>query len=93
VNNHEETLRFCHALLGFGIKRCRAMANFVMSLASSLSLAHPVELSASPFCHYHYNNLTKVLQHWEVSESDFRAFIRQFVPSPRFLAKEYAITP
>jgi len=71
------------------------MANFVMSLASSPSLAHPVELSASPFCHYHYSNLTKVLRDWEVSESDFRAFIRRFVPAPRFLGegiRYYALT-
>jgi len=84
VKNEHQTLRFCHALLGFGINRCRAMTNFVMGLASSPSVSHPVELAAGPFCHYHYSNLTKVLQHWHVSEPDFRAFIRQFVPGPRF---------
>jgi len=71
------------------------MANFVMSLASSPSISHPVELAASPFCHYHYSNLTKVLRHWEVSEFDFRAFIRQFVPSPRVFGEAiryYALT-
>ena len=59
------------------------MANFVMSLASSPSISHPVELAASPFCRYHYSNLTKVLRYWQVSELDFRAFIGQFVPAPR----------
>lgn len=71
------------------------MANFVMSLASSPSVANPVALSASPFCHYHYSNLTKVLRDWQVSESDFRAFIRQFVPPPRFFGEGvgyYALT-
>jgi len=65
VNNEHQTLRFCHGLLGFGIKRCRAMANFVMSLASSPTIADPVELAGSRFCHYHYSNLTKVLRHWK----------------------------
>lgn len=71
------------------------MANFVMSLASSASATHPVELSASPFCHYHYSNLTKVLRHWQVSEPDFRAFVRQFVPAPRVFGegvRYYAMT-
>lgn len=71
------------------------MANFVMSLAGSASVSHPVELSAGPFCHYHYSNLTKVLRDWQVTEADFRAFVRAFVPSPRFLADGtpyYALT-
>lgn len=66
-----------------------------MSLASSPSVSHPVELAASPFCHYHYSNLTKALLHWEVSESDFRDFIGPFVPAPRFFgegARYYALT-
>ena len=61
------------------------MMNFVMSMASSPSVSHPVEFSANPFCHYHYSNLTKVLQHWQVNESDFRAFIRDFLPAARLL--------
>ena len=71
------------------------MTNFVMGLASSPSVSHPVELAAGPFCHYHYSNLTKVLQHWQVSEPDFRAFIRQLVPGPRFFGgglPYYALT-
>ena len=71
------------------------MANFVMSLASSPLITHPVELAASPFCHYHYSNLTKVLRHWEVSESDFRDFIQPFIPAPRFFGEAtcyYALT-
>ncbi len=71
------------------------MANFVMSLASSPSVRHPVELAASQFCHYHYSNLTKVLQYWQVSESDFRSIIRQFMPGPRLFGEElryYALT-
>ena len=71
------------------------MANFVMSLASSPLISHAVALCASPFCHYHYSNLTKVLRHWEVSEFDFRVFIRPFVPVPRLFGegmRYYALT-
>ena len=71
------------------------MTNFVMSLASSPSITRPVELAANPICHYHYSNLTKVLRHWQVSEFDFRAFIRQFMPMPRFYGEDmryYALT-
>lgn len=67
------TLRFCHALLIYGTHRCRAMANFVMSLA------------ANPFCHCHYSNLTKVLEDWEIDKSNFRDLIREFLPPVRFL--------
>lgn len=61
------------------------MANFVMSLASSPLVTHPVELAASPFCHYHYSNLTKVLRDWQINKSDFRDLIREFLPPVRFL--------
>ena len=61
------------------------MTNLVMSLASSPSISHPVELASSALCHYHYSNLTKVLQHWQVKEADFRAFIRDFLPPARLL--------
>jgi len=93
----EQTLRFCHALLSYGVNRCGALANFVMSLASSPTITHPVELAASPFCHYHYSNLPKVLRDWQVSEFDFRRFIRSFVPPPRALGvagglRYYALT-
>lgn len=71
------------------------MSNFVMSLAGSPSISHPVELAATPFCHYHYSNLTKILRHWRVNKSDFRGFIRDFLPPPRFLESGigyYALT-
>jgi len=83
MEKNKRTLRFCHALLGFGINRCRAMTNFVMSLASSSTISHPVELALSPFCHYHYSNLSKILRDWQVGAVDFRRFIRFFVPPPR----------
>jgi len=95
VKNEHQTIRFCYALLGYGINRCRAMTNFVMSLASSPSTQHPVELSASPFCHYHYSNLTKIFRYWHINESSFRAFIRPFIPAPRFSGeglRYYALT-
>lgn len=71
------------------------MANFVMGLASSPSIGHPVDLAASPFCRYHYSNLTKVVRHWQVGEADFRAFIGQFLPAPRSFGEGvgyYALT-
>ena len=71
------------------------MANFVMSLASSPSVSHPVELSAGPFCHYHYSNLTKVLRDWQIEHTQFRTFIQDFIPPPRYLAdgkSYYALT-
>ena len=95
MKNHNQTLQFCHALLSLGVNRCRAMANFVMSLASSPTINHPVELAASEFCHYHYSNLPKVLEYWQVSEFHFRAFIRRFMPPPRFFGESiryYALT-
>lgn len=71
------------------------MTNFVMGLASSPSVTHPVEVSASPFCHYHYSNLSKILRDWRVSEMDFRRFIRPFIPWPRMMSSGlhyYALT-
>ena len=71
------------------------MANFVMSLASSPSISRPVELSASPFCHYHYSNLTKILRDWQIQDTDFRAFIQAFIPPPCSMANGqayYALT-
>lgn len=71
------------------------MTNFVMGLASSPSVTHPVEVSASPFCHYHYSNLSKILRDWRVSEMDFRRFIRPFIPRPRMTSgglHYYALT-
>jgi hypothetical protein len=59
------------------------MTNFVMSMASSPSISHAVELASSPFCHYHYSNLTKVLSEWQITEFEFRSFIRPFIPGPR----------
>ncbi len=71
------------------------MANFVMSMARSLSVSHPVELAAGPFCHYHYSNLTKVLRHWQIERTQFRTFIQDFISPPRYLADGkpyYALT-
>lgn len=62
------------------------MTNFVMSLASSPWAERPVHLSANSHCHYHYSNLTKVLENWQAKESDFRSFIRDYLPGSRFLA-------
>jgi hypothetical protein len=61
------------------------MANVVMSLASNASCGSVVELSTSPFFHYHYSNLTKVLQDWQIEDKDFRLFIRPYLPPCRLL--------
>ena len=83
MENNNQTIRFCEALLGLGSHRSRAMANFVMSLASSVQVQTPVELSERLFCHYHYSNLTKVLTHWGISDAEFREFIEPFLPPIR----------
>lgn len=80
------TFLFCLKLLCLGKGRCRAMANYVMGLASSPGLAHPVWLSESPFCHYTYSNLTKVTSFWELQESIFLDFIKEFLPDQRVLS-------
>lgn len=87
MKKENRTHQFCHALLAYGAQRSRAMTNFVMSLSSSPSVDHAVSLSASPFCHYHYSNLTKVLEYWEVKPCDFRSLIGPFVPPPRQTAE------
>jgi hypothetical protein len=86
VKQQHQTLRFCRALLRYGVNPCGATANFVISLASSPSVSHPVELAAGPFCHYHYSNLTKVLRHWQIEHTQFRTFIQDFISPPRYLA-------
>lgn len=70
----------------YGRYRLRAMTNFVMGLASSPRASHPVEVSESPFNHYHYSNLTKVLSEWKVSDMDFRGLIAGLIPPPRLLS-------
>jgi hypothetical protein len=59
------------------------MCNYVMSLASSTKVKTPVDLSFSDYCHYHYSNQTKVLENWELSEIEFKEFIKGYVPDVR----------
>ena len=61
------------------------MANYVMGLCSSPGLHHPVEITNSPFCHYTYSNLTKVLEYWELSDEAFLKFIKPYLPAEQFL--------
>jgi hypothetical protein len=56
------------------------MANYIMSLCSSGGLHHPVELTNSPFCHYTYSNLTKVLEFNDLAEADTLKFLSEYVP-------------
>jgi hypothetical protein len=95
VKNIKQVHQFCHALLSLGLHRSRAMSNYVMSLASSIHAQSPVDLSGSEFCHYHYSNLTKVLENWNISENAFQNFIKTYLPTPRSLEsglRYYAMT-
>lgn len=56
-----------------------------MGLASSPDLHSVVEVSLSPFCHYHYSNLAKVMKDWEVGEKDFSSLVGPFLPPARKL--------
>ena len=56
-----KTEQFCHDILGLPINRHRPLANLVMSLSSYPEAKSVVELSESPFFHYHYSNLPKIL--------------------------------
>jgi hypothetical protein len=89
----KETYKFCLALLKLGQHRCRAMTNYVMGLCSSPSLHHPVEITNSPFCHYTYSNLTKVLSFWELSNDVFLKFIKPYLPAGQVLSngKSYRV--
>lgn len=83
MKKNNQTHRFCQALLQYGVKRCRAMTNFVMGLCCGVSGGSAVGISPSPFCHYHYSNLTKVLEYWELKEDQFRSLIVNFLPAAR----------
>jgi hypothetical protein len=62
------------------------MTNFIMSLSTDSGQKHPVELSESPFCHYTYSNLAKVLKYSEISDTKFLNFISDYLPEPSKLA-------
>jgi hypothetical protein len=95
VKKQKKAHQFCQDLLVLGSHRTRAMTNLVMSLASSPQAQSPVDLSASEFCHYHYSNLTKVLEFWELKEDEFLKFLQPYFPAPRLSEsglRYYAIT-
>jgi hypothetical protein len=56
-----KTEQFCHDILDLPLNRHRPLANFVMALAGYSAAKSVVELSESPFFHYHYSNLPKIL--------------------------------
>jgi len=57
-------------LSSLGIKRAKALAGIVMALSSEQEASSPTSLSLSPFWHYHYSILNKVVS--EIcNESDF----------------------
>ena len=87
MKNDNKTHQFCKSLLVLGSHRNTAMANYVISLASSPIIQSPVDLSSSEFNHYHYSNLTKVLEHWELSDSEFQKSISPYIPKPRVSEK------
>jgi hypothetical protein len=62
------------------------MANVVMGLCASTDLRHVVELSESPFCHYTYSNVPKVMNYWHLSDAKFDQFIAPYLPEAGYLA-------
>lgn len=56
-----KTEQFCHDILDLPVNRHRPLANLVMALAGYGAAKSVVELSESPFFHYHYSNMTKIL--------------------------------
>jgi len=80
------TFLFCLRLLGLGKRRCRAMANYVMGLASTPNLPHPVWLTDSPFNHYTYSNLAKVASFWELGDEEFLGLVKDYLPPQRVLS-------
>lgn len=95
MKNDNKTHQFCKSLLILGSHRNTAMANYVISLASSPIIQSPVDLSSSEFNHYHYSNLTKVLEHWELSDTEFQKSISPYISKPRVSEKGigYCVRP
>ncbi len=96
MKNDNQTLQFCQALLGFGVSRRRAMTNLVMGLSAHEGAKCPVELSESEFFHYHYSNISKILEGMcdrlpadsssKVLSAILTALLRPFFPPPRRLS-------
>jgi hypothetical protein len=85
VKTSNNTYRYCLDLTKLGRNRSRAMANYVISLASSPSLQSVVELSKNPFNSYHYSNCTKVVTEWKLTTTEQDNFIMKSIPPPRQL--------
>lgn len=96
MKNDNQTLQFCQALLGFGVSRRRAMTNLVMGLSAHEGARCPVELSEGEFFHYHYSNISKVLEGMgerlpadsstKVLSAALMALLKPFFPPPRRLS-------
>jgi hypothetical protein len=77
------TFEFCLALQRLGRNRCKAMSNVVMALLTSPAARSPIEITESPFYHYHYSNLTKVMSKWKVTQKELLTFLAPFLCPPR----------
>lgn len=86
MTSNVRTLQYCLSLLSLGLRRCRAMANLVMSLSSAPHLRSVVELSKNPFYHYTYSNITKVVHLWHCPAEALQKFFHQYVSAPRMLS-------
>jgi hypothetical protein len=56
-----KTEQFCLDIVNLPVNRHRPLANLVMSLCGCTTAKSVVELSESAFFHYHYSNLSKIL--------------------------------
>jgi hypothetical protein len=81
-----DTHSYCLSILNLGSGRRKALVNFIMGLASSPNISHPVEISESPFCHYTYSNLTKIVKYWNLKDETMLSFLSPYFPEPLQLA-------
>ena len=82
----QNTENFCLGLWGIDCFRSRALANYVMGLCSSPSLRSPVEITNSPFCHYTYSNLTKVLHFSDLTREKIIRHLSAYIPPAQVLS-------
>lgn len=65
------------------IRRRCATSNLIMALASYEAAKSPTELSESPLYHYHYSNISKVVEHLSFDEEEYKA-VQRYIQSHCF---------
>lgn len=86
MNTNRTTFQYCLRLLDLGSRRCRAMANLVMSLSSSPTVSSVVELTNSLCYYYTYSNITKVLSYWDCDAKTLQSFLLSYLLPHRQLS-------